>query len=358
MRLARNNVPKRLLVPLAIVPVVFAAALALAVKPNDRDLLGFLAVLATIWMGASLSVLSIAGEREVFDHERLLFLYPGPYVLAKAGALALVSAVQVAAFVAALWGLRLSFYNNYGVYALLQQPLRVSGALLLVGWGAVGVGLVLSALAGRNKGTATFLLPLVVMMQIVFSVQVAGSGSDVTFQKAYGEFQVFHRCTGKVRLKREPADAAAEQSCPLRPVRWRFEDEEAGGNGADGWLWLCDLHRTDPDWVVNLTAEEIRRENSGLPSRSAAAISHLTLSRYGDIMLRTFAYDLHQSEDDARTYGYSQWRRWSVGTLAGMTAGFLAATIGILHVQGAQRPGVTPAAIATLRHRSSEPPTG
>lgn len=77
-----NAKRRRLALPLLAVPPLFGVMLPVASGENPQ-LLGVLAVTAVIWMGASLSLTSIAAERECFEHERRLFLRPSAYILAK-----------------------------------------------------------------------------------------------------------------------------------------------------------------------------------------------------------------------------------------------------------------------------------
>ena len=71
-------------------------------KPEQ---LGFFSLLSIIWLEASLSLLAIADEREVFEHERLLFLHVIPYIAAKTAFYCLLATVQTACFFLTLWGL-------------------------------------------------------------------------------------------------------------------------------------------------------------------------------------------------------------------------------------------------------------
>ena len=117
-------------------PPVFSPSISLAVPAEKLHLLGFLAVLASIWMGASLSLLAIVNERTVLDHERLLFFRLFPYVTAKTSVLWLFSAIQTIIFTLLL-----------SVFAACRTTRRccvsrgwVAFYLTLVGWAAVGVG--------------------------------------------------------------------------------------------------------------------------------------------------------------------------------------------------------------------------
>jgi ABC-type multidrug transport system ATPase subunit len=97
----------RLVTPL-VIALIFALTVGLSagVESLDQPLLGFLAVLSSLWMGASLSLLGITGERDVFDYERMVFLRIPPYVTAKALCFGVLSAIQTTVFVVVVFLLR------------------------------------------------------------------------------------------------------------------------------------------------------------------------------------------------------------------------------------------------------------
>ena len=105
------------------------------------------------------------------------------------------------------------------------------------------------------------------------------------------------------------------------------------------------------DSYPNNPAQDAYYESS-LPRKLAVAVSYLTLSRYGDIVLRSFAYDKQSyetftSESDptepadrpqpAILFGYSSWRQWAVATELGLLVLMLGATIGVLSFQNRDR---------------------
>lgn len=179
---AWSNRFSRLLLPLLVLPAFFAAAIALAVP--DLQTLGFLSLLICFWMGASGSLLSIAGERRIYEHEKLTFLRVIPYSLSKILFHSVFSSIQAACFLAILAGIRAAFGENlppansaadaffygwHGFHFILP--------MLLVAWTGVGVGLFLSALAKDKPNVANMLLPLVMVGQVVFSFQVSGNAT-------------------------------------------------------------------------------------------------------------------------------------------------------------------------------------
>jgi len=173
----------RLAVP-ALVAALFALALGVAVEPTHVPLLGFLSVVSVLWMSASASLLSIAGEREVFDHERQLFLSVPHYLLAKFLVTVVVAIFQTLLFFGALWLFR-TVLGRQSFHA----PAWAVAILSVTSTAGVSLGLCLSALAGRKKETATFLLPLVMIAQLVFSVPVAyPDAARDSVQSAYTKF--------------------------------------------------------------------------------------------------------------------------------------------------------------------------
>jgi hypothetical protein len=210
--------------------------------------------------------------------------------------LSAIGLAQSGIFVSLLWGLR-TWTEPQGV---TLYSISWCGLLLgLVGWAGLAQGLLLSALAGRHKPIASFLLPLVMIAQIVFSVQIAGRG-EAPLHEAYGEFNL-HGCRGS-------------EGCLRRAQFWL---PEAGGR------WVCDKCQTAQLRAarhVDLLADQ--QDNRLRPSRWAVLASYLTISRYGDIALRSFAYhetdsaafsaaassDLSRASRAVR-FGYSRWRQ-------------------------------------------------
>ncbi len=314
-----NAWPRRLLAPLAFMPLFFALALHIAVPADNRPLLGFFAILASIWMGSSLSLMAIVNERGIFDHERLLFLHVSPFVVAKCAILGILSALQCVLLV-----LFLSLMRSFGRGEMLLDPPWVAVHLSLVGWAAMGVGLLVSAMSGENRALANFILPLFMIMQMVFSVQVAGKG-ELSLRKAYGEFHV-HRCEGP-------------HHCPRRAEHWIVAYK----------AWLCQrcfvaYRQCEKDGltfseVISCMRQQVRAEspsepsvveyNAARPAWLAALVSYTTISRYGDIALRSFAYEL--VPDDAMTseqhnpylrHNYAAWRWNATAMLAAMIVFF------------------------------------
>lgn len=315
-RIVWNDRVRRLVLPVAVVPSLFAMAVHLAVPADHRSMLGFLSLLATIWMGASLGLMAIVSEREVVEHERLLFLRLVPYIAARMAMLCGLSLIQTLLFLSLLRIVR----DWQGVGGMLLGPPWVALTLALVGCAAVGLGLLISALANRSKPAANFVLPLVMMAQILFSVQVAGQG-QADLAQAYGEFHL-HACQG-------------DAGCRRRVQYW------IPGEGG----WLCDdcraARRRGTTKRRRPAPVEVAYENARRPPDWAAALSYVTLSRYADIALRSFAYhdDDHRAfsgeptTDSQARYAYRTWRCEAWGFLAILTAAFPALTLAVMWCQ-------------------------
>jgi ABC-type multidrug transport system ATPase subunit len=300
--LVRNDPLRRIGVPLVLVPSVFAVALHVALAGADKlHLLGFFCVLSAVWAGSSLSLLSIAGEREVFDHEQFLYLRTGSYLLAKWTVFGFLAIFQVAVLLGILWLLRA------GTPAMFFGTPFVGLVLFAVELGAIAQGLLLSAVAGRNKDLANLLLPLVMIAQIVFSAQVAGQDSP-RLEEAYRDFHL-HACA---------------EHPERRAIYWIPSE---GG-------WLSDGARRARDGHDDRPTERDRQ----VANPWAALASYLLLSRYGDILLRSFAYDRELFDDAigrtaspvAERFDYGRWR-WEAGLGLGLlTMVFVGAAWGAL----------------------------
>ncbi|HEX7380258.1 MAG TPA: ATP-binding cassette domain-containing protein [Pirellulales bacterium] len=332
---------KRLLVPLVFLPLFFAAVLACAVKPDNTTMLGFLAILSCIWMGASATLMAIVDEREVFDHERMLFLRVGPYVVTKTLLGWLAALVQTLVFVALLTLLRLA---ARGADAPPNEPLVFREwawalwCLVLVGMAGAGVGLLISAVAGRQRPIANFLLPLVMIAQIVFSVQIAAPDTaKEALEICYGEFH-FHQC------------ASGRHAQGRRAERWFAETTPPSGDtgAATTAGWLCGDCSIDGARGAAPDPDDDRRLDAMRPNLFASLASYLTISRYGDIALRSFAY-FPAHADDARRFSYRRWRWEALLALTALTVGFPLATAAVLSLSNFG--GLGRAALSTLKRQ-------
>ncbi len=250
-QLMRNQLLWRCLIPLLLVPALFAGAIGMAIPLTQLDLLGFLAVLSVIWLSASLAHQAITGERQIFEYERLLALKPVPYTVAKFAAYVMSAVVQVGVFAAVLWGTRaLRFPKSTDRFFF--YPGWTVAWLMVIGAAGVSVGLLISASCGRYRRVAGIVLPLVMLAQMVFSVEIAGNG-DIYADSAYTHFS-----------------------------------------------W--------PAWSRGDSKEKtsVSREHA---DRFPVTMSYLTVSRYGDLAVRRIAYVDPKVADDTNA---ERWRREAV----------------------------------------------
>ncbi len=128
--------------------------------PSDAaQLLFFLAITVT-WLGAIASAREIIRERSVYERERAVGVGLGAYLVSKMAVLALLSALQVGLLVGVVLALR-----PLGESASAYVELLV--LLLLTGWAAVALGLVVSA-GVQSQEQATSFIPLVLIPQLLF----------------------------------------------------------------------------------------------------------------------------------------------------------------------------------------------
>jgi len=326
--------------PEAFVPILFGVALHLTLPGSaKRERLGFFSILAAIWMGSSLSLLSIAGERSIFEHEHFLYLRIVPYVLAKFLWLGLVSILQTCLFFLVLWALcRLSAPDA----TLFFENGSALFVLVILGCAGVALGLLISAAAGRNKEAAALLLPLVMIGQIVFSVQVAGDGGFL--ERAYSTFH-FHCCHVSPAVWAfhwRPDQGGWISQEASRVIQQRYLDREE-------WKESRGLARQLNPVERNRILEQVRTEGVAddedvrRPSALVILLSYGTLSRYGDIALRSFAYDegayrnyLGESGPEtkcAQQYDYCGWRHSAYAAIASIVCAMVVMTIATLRLQ-------------------------
>jgi ABC transport system ATP-binding/permease protein len=161
--------PRNLLILLGQAPVLALAIAGLfgadtfaraTGNPGDASQLLFFLVVTVAWLGAIASAREIIRERSVFERERAVGVGLGAYLISKISILAVLSAAQVALLTGLVLVLR----------PLDEPPLayvELCAVVLLTGWAAVALGLVISA-AVRSQEQATSLIPLVLIPQLLF----------------------------------------------------------------------------------------------------------------------------------------------------------------------------------------------
>ena len=296
------------LLPLLVVPVFFAVSVLVASPKTSHELFGFLCIISAIWMGASLSTMSVVEERRITEHERLVFLRCAWYMFAKTALHWVLSTIQTSVFFWTLFVCRASFSGAEFPFSLIDCYV----ILILIGWASVGVGLLISVIARRSIALANFLLPMVMIGQLLFSYQVSGRKGIEDLVEVYGEFSG-HSCQ-------------AHDSCSRLAQYWVASSGEV--------QWVCQrcgnkivsTHETDAAALGHANRKSVprnsfaldpnlvddRNENEERPNRLAAWASYFTITRYGDILLRRSQHrlgeDTHLNRDDlGRLWASSAW---------------------------------------------------
>lgn len=307
-----------------LVPLLFAVAIAVSVPTDpDRDVsdglygqmapmirLGFLSVVSVIWMSASQSHLSITRDREVYDYELSHGLGWAGILGAKSVVLSCAGMIQTAVFFAWLYAVRYQWLDrSFFVDERATQWIGVSVCLLLVSVSATLLGLLISAAAGRAPLVAAAVLPVIMMVQILFSAPFAVSDPD-----GYEPLADYDRLT----VFSKPAET----------------DEPD-----DEWL--------DDGWGDDAGADK--------PLSLTSWVSYATLSRYGDKWLRSFAVTLEPVEDAERVQyqsaaalaiyggiamGFSYLMLWLQTSRIGIRRGIIASAVMFAAIVASGAPGV------------------
>ncbi|MEO1618597.1 MAG: AAA family ATPase [Planctomycetota bacterium] len=279
------------LVSWGLIPLLFAAAVAISV-PTDAALdpadglygemspmirVGFLSLICVIWMSASASHLSLTRERELLEYERSHGVTWG-YVLGVKSLVLCGSAIlQTGVFLSLLSVLRSVFLErSFFILPDTTSWLMLAACFLVVSMTATMLGLLVSAIAGRSPLLAAASLPVILMVQILFSAPFAVSNPD-----GYEPLADYERLT------------------------WNTDEETEGevGDGAEDWDedgW------EDDGW-------EMVDSGDAKPMPVTSLISYGTISRYGDQWIRSFAVSVEEVDEARKT----QWT--SVTVLAGMS---------------------------------------
>ncbi|WP_436716733.1 alpha/beta fold hydrolase [Roseiconus lacunae] len=289
----------QLSIAMLLVPMLFAIAVSISVPSDpDRDMtdglrgemapivrLGFMAVIAVIWMSASASHLSITRDRELIDHEKSHGIGMASLLFAKSVILTVAAALQTIVFAVLLDLIRYRWLDrSYFLDETPTQLLGVMACLVTVSVAATMLGLLISSVAGRNPLVATAILPVVMVIQILFSAAFAVSDPDGYEPLAdYQRLQLI-----------DASDAPADES-------------DATDDFDDSFAWEDDV--------------------DAKPLRATTLISYATLSRYGDIWLRSFAVTEETPENA------SEIQFQSLATLLGISAGCFVFAWGVLKLQ-------------------------
>lgn len=129
-------------------------------QPTRSAQFVFLLVTAALWLGLIDSCREIVKERSIVARELAVGVRLDGYLIAKAGLLFLLAAVQCALLVGIATAIQ-PLHAPVGAY------LTLTALLILTAWATVSIGLVVSALA-RSIDQATSLIPLLLIPQLLF----------------------------------------------------------------------------------------------------------------------------------------------------------------------------------------------
>jgi len=324
------SLPQWLLVGL-LIPSLFGIAIALAVPINDfhPHLVGFLCVLSVIWMSASQSHLALTTDWYRTEYERWQGLQTYSFIAAKSLFLIVITTIQTCLFFAVLLATRYYYLNQpifygqsrdqKGVDAVLlgeqyfakldEHRVAVFVTLLVVGIAASQVGLLISALAKWRTLVAASILPLVMIVQILFSpFVIRASKSDAILNETYAGFwwqdrcQAAENCPSKSLVYRPGFGIVCERCVP-----WSATYEEHPQGTPEG------SHKT------KLGDEEIEKrlndkDSIELPIRPTVIASYGTLTRYADLTLRGIITQ-SEGEEAEKKYGYASLRQFGLTSL-------------------------------------------
>lgn len=148
-----------------VIGLVFEIRGPLASRAAAHRTIAFLAVLSSVWFGCLNSAREIVKERAIYERERAINLGIGSYLASKVGPLAALAAVQSGLFLGAL-------------HLILPLSLPLVGGvavLFLTNLAAVGLGLVVSAIAGSSD-RAVAAVPILLVPQAVLADAIVRLG--------------------------------------------------------------------------------------------------------------------------------------------------------------------------------------
>ncbi|MCC6749378.1 MAG: FHA domain-containing protein [Deltaproteobacteria bacterium] len=166
-----------------------ALFVCLAVKTDQPDrgptsTMYLIMSLSALWFGCSNAAREITKESSIYARERMVNLRVIPYVASKFFVLQWLALIQVSTMLVIVYFLRSGFVLKEPPQACLQWQVKACSALILDGvpgnfWlhlgnlyltalNGIGLGLLVSALAG-NSDKAMSLVPLVLIPQVLFS---------------------------------------------------------------------------------------------------------------------------------------------------------------------------------------------
>lgn len=320
------SLPQWLLV-VVLIPGLFGLGIGLAapIGKFQPHLVGFLCVLSVIWMSASYSHLALTTSWARVQYERCQGLRAYPFIAAKSVFLGVVTTFQTCVFFLVLWATRHLYLEQPMFYGrardaessetaklgqqffveLDDHALGVLATLVVVGFASSQVGLVISVLAQWRTLVAASILPLVMIVQILFSpFVVSASKSDDTLEQAYAGFWWQQNCEGI-------------PTCPSRLLFYRSDDGFICQDCTSTLRSSTSMIKTSSPVLTEKQLKERLDSNDNVPIFAASAASYLTLTRYADLALRPIISKA-EGESHEQTYGYASLRRSGLMCLIGI----------------------------------------
>jgi ABC-type multidrug transport system ATPase subunit/ABC-type multidrug transport system permease subunit len=145
---------------LAVIGLFGAEVFGRGAQAGDTVKLLFLVVTVAVWLGTIDSAREIVKERSVFAREHAVGVRLSAYLFSKLAVLFTLVAIQILLLLAIVFAFK-PLHDKIGTYGL------IAGILVVTGFSAVAMGLVMSALV-RTQDQATSFIPLLLIPQMFF----------------------------------------------------------------------------------------------------------------------------------------------------------------------------------------------
>jgi ABC transport system ATP-binding/permease protein len=263
----------------------------------QATMLVWLLVIGATWLGTSNAIREIVKEGAIYRRERSVGLSLASYLGSKVAVLAPITALQTIVMVLIVMvpqhlppddPFHLVHIPPHGV-VLSSMLVELMVSVVLTGWAAMSLGLLLSA-AVRSSDRALMLLPIVLIAQIVASVPFfeASSAALTPLEDVSSAQWGTASAASTVDLNQV---RALEEASTIAGRRVVFRDEPAGdrrttvvlavADGKDRWLHRNGAWWTDTSVLLLLivapllaAAAALRRRDPSFGRRRAAQASH------------------------------------------------------------------------------------
>ena len=203
----------------------------------------FFSIVVAIWMGLNNSIRDLVRERKLYIRDRLAGLQPGAYLFSKLVVHTAVGAAQLILLIAIVRLCATRLFAEPVADDLRAVSLFWLFCVLITCYvGALGLGLLISALVNTEE-TAVAFLPLLIMPQLLMSAVGTSQVEDVYHRPQ--EIQPFRPLLVKIRSQDSlPATAACidvlSLTCFSRPAIL-LAAQPTVPREFGTWFWLADL---------------------------------------------------------------------------------------------------------------------